>query len=120
MAEHTFFFVGLAFILAHEMDAVKRHEWRIFPLLSRLDDARGYLVYTALHVPLYLLLFLFLFAEEGPNLALVRALDLFFMVHVALHLLFLRHPRNEFRAPFSWLLILGAGAFGAFDLPIGA
>ena len=42
-----FFFVALAFILTHEMDAIKCREWRIFPLTSRLDDSRGYLVFTA-------------------------------------------------------------------------
>jgi hypothetical protein len=46
-----FFFAAHAFMLTREMDAIKRREWRIFPLASRLDDSRGYWVFTAVHVP---------------------------------------------------------------------
>jgi hypothetical protein len=38
------------------MDAVRVGEWKMFPLLSRLRDDAGYLVFTALHVPIYALL----------------------------------------------------------------
>ena len=116
MGVSFFFLVALAFMLAHEMDAIRRHEWAIFPLLSRLDERRGYWVFTAVHIPLYLLLFWGLLGTDSPNAGFMRGLDIFFAIHVGLHLLYLRHPQNEFTSLFSWALILGAGVFGLLDL----
>lgn len=116
MEYHFFFFVALSFILTHEMDAIKQHEWRIFPLTFWLDETLGYFVFTALHVPLYVLLFWSLYAIDGLNLGLIRGLDIFFIIHVFLHIIFLRHPKNEFKSLFSWVIILGAGIAGLVDL----
>ena len=118
MEPHFFFFTGLAFILTHELDAVKQHEWRIFPLTFWLPERWGYLIFTILHIPLFALLFLNLYSAEGVNRSLVRGLDIFFIVHVGLHLMFLAHPRNEFRSVFSWVLIVGGGLAGAVDLMV--
>jgi len=118
MMNSLFFFVALSLMLTHEMDAIKCREWRIFPLTSRLDDSRGYWVFTAVHVPLYLLLFWALFTPDGLNHALMRGLDLFFVVHLGLHLLFLKHPKNEFKSAFSWILIVGAALAGALDFAV--
>lgn len=111
--ENLFFYLGLAFILTHEMDAVRQKEWVIFPGLSQLTDRLGYLVFTALHIPLYGLLFYGLAVDKE---AIIRALDYFFMIHVGLHLLFLRHPENPFKSFFSWFLIVIAGVCGLLDL----
>jgi hypothetical protein len=116
--ESLFFFIGLSFILTHEMDAIKCREWRIFPLTSRLDDKMGYLVFTAAHLPLYLLLFWYLYTPDGLNQSLIRGLNIFFVVHLFLHLAFLRHPKNEFKSAFSWILIVGAAVAGTIDLVI--
>lgn len=119
MYSHFFFWVGLAFILTHEMDAVQRHEWRIFPLTFWLDDKWGYWAFTGVHVPLYVALFWYLVGDGSLNISLVRGLNIFFMIHVGLHLLFLRHPKNEFTGLFSWLIIVGAGVAGLLDLLMG-
>lgn len=116
---NALFFLALACLLTHEMDAVRCREWRIFPLTSRLDDRWGYRVFTAVHVPLYLLLFWALFTHDGLNPAVMRGLNLFFVVHLGLHLLFLRHPRNEFKSVLSWALIAGAALAGGIDLVLG-
>lgn len=115
MHDHLFFFVGLAFILTHEMDAIKRREWAILPFLSRLDDRTGFIVFTALHVPLYLILFVALVRPEGLNRTLIRGLDLFLVIHALLHVFYLRHPRNEFTSLLSWIFIGGAAAAGLVD-----
>jgi hypothetical protein len=46
------------------------------------------------------------------------SLDIFFIVHVGLHLLFLKHPKNEFKDLISWIIILSAGMFGLLDILI--
>ena len=57
-----------------------------------------------------------LYTPNGLNKGLIRGLDIFFIIHVVLHLLFLRHPKNEFNSTFSWIIILGAGVAGLVDL----
>lgn len=119
MGDHIFFWIGLAFLLTHEMDAIRAHEWRIFPLTAWLDEAAGYRVFTLAHVPPYAWLLAQIARPQGVSSGLRIGLDIFSIIHVALHLLFLRHPKNEFTGWFSWLLILGAGAAGALDLVVG-
>lgn len=116
--EQIFFFGGLSLIFTHELDAVRRREWRILPGLARLDDDTGFAAFTALHAPFFLALLWGLFGA-GLNRGLADALSLFFVVHVGLHLLALSHPRNEFTSPLSWTLIAGAGLCGALDLLLG-
>lgn len=114
-----FFFLGLSLILTHELDAVRQREWRIFPGLALLDDDAGFAAFTALHVPLFMALLWALFAG-GLNRGLAEALSGFFVVHVGLHLLALRHPENRFTGPLSWSLIGGAGVCGALHLLLGS
>lgn len=116
MSEHFFFFVGLAFILTHEMDAIRAREWAIFPGLSRLEDKTGFIVFMLLHVPLYVLLLVNVVSTAGLNSAVIHGLDVFFIVHVFLHILYLKHPKNEFKSALSWVLIVGAGLGGLLDL----
>lgn len=116
MLGHPFFLLGFCFLLVHEMDAIRCKEWRVFPVTSKMGDEAGYVAFTAVHVPLYALLLWGLFGGDGVNRGLIVGLDAFFIVHVILHLLFIRHPEYRFRSAFSWTLILGAGAFGTLDL----
>jgi len=112
--QHVFFVVGLSLILTHEMDAIRLKEWKMFVVLS----ATAYVAFTALHIPLYILLFWGLFAPGGAGIqsSLIAGLSMFFIVHTILHLLFLKHPDNQFTSVFSWLLIAGAGVAGMLDL----
>ena len=119
MIEHYYFYMGLAFLLVHEMDAVRLQEWRMMPFLSRLEDETGYLIFTLLHIPLYGLLFWGLWFSESITVNLIIGLDLFFIIHLGLHLLLLKHRNNQFRNYFSWGLILLTGIFGILDLFTG-
>src|SRR5918997_4430503 len=116
MLGYGLFLAGLCLLLAHEMDAVRLKEWRLLPILSGLRDEAGYLAFTSLHVPLYALLFWGLFGAGVVNRGLVVALDAFFIVHLALHVILRNLPGNQFRSAFSWGLIVGAGVCGATDL----
>lgn len=113
-----FFFLGFTLLLVHEMDAVRLREWKIFPLLRNLRDEAGYVAFAALHVPIYVLLFVGHFGGDGASNALIVGVDAFFIVHVVLHTVFRNHPENRFGSTFSWALILGAGACGVLDLAI--
>jgi hypothetical protein len=92
-------------------------EWRMFVFLSDMQEEMAYLVFTAIHVPMYILFFWGLFGTvSGVNRNLIIGSNLFFIVHVLLHILFLKHPLYQFKSGFSWGLILGCGLSGAIDL----
>ena len=116
MTNHLFFLLGFCLLLTHEMDAIRCKEWRIFPFTSKMGEETGYLAFTALHIPLYAFLIWGLFGGGDVNRGLIVGLDVFFIVHVILHLVFINHPDNLFRSAFSWALIVGAGVFGGVDL----
>lgn len=114
MAEGIYI-LTLALFITHEMDAIARHEWRMFPLVRRLDDARGCAIFTLAHVPL-LALILWLGFDVATAATTRIVVAAFAIVHVGLHMWFARHPANEFDNPLSQTLIWGAGIAGAFYL----
>jgi hypothetical protein len=117
---YLFFFIGFGFLLTHEMDAIRQKEWTIFPLISGLGDKMGYYVFTGIHVPLYFLIFYGVFKDglQLMNPSWIKGLDIFFIIHVFLHILYLNHKKNLFTSFFSWSLIAGAGICGLIDLII--
>ena len=116
MFSHIFFFIALAFIITHELDAIKHHEWRILPITSQLSDKLGYTVFTLMHIPLFAVCFFYLYNGSSLNQKLITGLNIFFIVHIFLHLLALRHPKNEFSSFRSWFIIVGAGISAFLDL----
>ncbi len=117
-AEKFFFYLGLCLLFVHEMDAIRLQEWKMFLFLSQLPEETGYLVFTAIHIPLYVLLFWGLLRNQTDNVnrSLIIGLDIFFIVHVFLHILFINHINNQFKSFFSWGLIISIGISGAIDL----
>ena len=108
------YYLMLALFITHELDAVKRHEWRGLPLTSFLPERVGEQVFILAHVPLLGLIFIF----EGmdPKSTTAQAVSLFSIIHIALHFAFRNHPKNEFNNLISWTIIGGAGFFGALHL----
>lgn len=113
--ENMFFYLGLATLFVHEMDAVKRKEWRMFPGLSKLKDEKAYYIFTGLHLPLYFLVFWMLQKPESSTL-LILLLDVFFVVHLLLHVFLRNQSENSFSGKFSIALIWVAGIAGLLDL----
>ena len=104
----------VAAFLTHELDAVKRHEWRILPLTSSLPERVGEQVFIWAHLPLA---WLILWLDERTAMSGVRlGLSAFAILHVGLHWLFRRHPANEFNNPSSWALIVLTGVLGGLYL----
>jgi hypothetical protein len=110
------FYCASVFILLHEMDAVHKKEWRIFPGLNRLDDEMGYRVFTWAHVPLYLLFFWGIWGQHGAQQGVMIGMDIFYLAHLGAHILLRNHPKNLFRGFTSWAFIVGAAVFGGLDL----
>ncbi len=115
MSQNLLFNLGLTFIIIHEMDAIRCKEWRIFPGLSLLKDKLGFIIFIFAHIPLFIFLFIELNNNQDIN-NLVYYLEIFFIVHLALHLIYLKNPKNDFKDYISWSFIIGPAIFGFIDL----
>lgn len=109
----TAFYLGLALILTHELDAMSHHEWRVLPLLSQLEDAAGQNLFVILHIPI---LAIVVACIASLNIKLRRkSRDIasgFLIVHAVLHFAFSSHANYEFNSLLSSILIYGAALCG--------
>ena len=107
-------YLGLTMFFVHEMDAIRRKEWRMFIFLKHLDDHLAYRIFTIIHIPLYLFIFWALFlANERINSIFGLVLNSFYIFHLILHLLFVNNPKNEFKGFFTWFLLISMALTGA-------
>jgi ABC-type phosphate transport system permease subunit len=102
---------SLAFLICHELDAVRNQEWTMLPLLSFLPNDIGYHVFTLLHVPIFTLVLIF---YRRPLFR--KSIDYFQIFHCGLHILALWCPRNQFTSVTSWILISGSMVCAVCDL----
>ena len=115
MTEHVFFYLGLSLLTMHEMDAIRCREWRIFPILSLLSEKVGHIVFVFAHIPLFFIIFWQLTNSSNIE-GFIKGFNMFMIVHLGLHILFLKHKNNEFKDWISWTIIIGAGLCGLIDL----
>ncbi len=108
------FWLMAGFLIAHELDAMRRHEWRVLPLVRSLPENVGREFFLWAHVPLFVLVLWI--AAQGSSSMPALFLSAFAVIHVGLHWAFRNHPAYEFNNPSSIGLILGAGIFGAIHL----
>ena len=47
------FYLGLALLFTHELDAMPNHEWQVLPLLSDLTDSVAQQAFVIAHVPIF-------------------------------------------------------------------
>ena len=111
------FWLGLAFIITHEIDAVTHAEWRLLPLLNTLADDTARDVYILAHVPLFTIIFC-LVNHTSPSIRKNSRIgvDLFLVVHVGLHWLLPGHTSHEFAGTLSSILIYGGALMGMMHL----
>ena len=115
MTAHILLYLGLSLLTMHEMDAIRCREWRIFPGLSLLSDKLGFILFVFAHIPLFYFIFWKLTNSQDPE-AFKQGFSIFMLVHLGLHILFLKHKNNEFKDWISWTIIIGAGLCGLLDL----
>ena len=108
-----FLFV-IAFILNHELDAIKKKEWRFFFAKIPLDDNKAYQLFTGIHIPLFILILSNL-SSSGFQVGF----DLFMIAHAGVHWLLRNHALVNFNDNFSRIWIYGGGLIAAVHLLIG-
>ncbi len=117
MVSDLIFYAGIALLITHELDAIQRHEWRIFPFICRLRDDVAYHVFVILHVPLLvLLLWLISHPSENVRFWFQVTMDVFFIVHMGLHSLLKNHKMYEFKTVFSRIIIILIALVGLVHL----
>lgn len=101
------FLFNLSLFLLHEMDAIRRSEWKLFIVLRDMKEEKAYTYFTWIHLPLYTIILSLLFSPYQTITFWI--LDLFFILHTVLHFVFEKHPQNEFKNRFSRSLIYPMG-----------
>lgn len=111
------FLTCYALIIGHELDAIHQKEWRIFPGTNLLPDQLGFQVFTALHVPTFILLN-WLFFLSTPNVMATAKFwfAIFAIAHIGAHWVYRNHKEYRFNNPLSRFLIWAPGVFGAIYL----
>ena len=107
------YYLGLACLFTHELDAVTHKEWRILPLLDSMSENAAEVAFVALHVPLFFAILLLSHHNNTTLRKRARALFAsFLVVHAVLHLSLSSGADYDFNGLLSRVLILAAGGFG--------
>jgi len=107
------YYLGLAALFSHEMDAVMHSEWRQLYFLRTLSDPAAYTVFVALHLPAFAaILWLSHHRKEALRGWFRLVFSAFLAVHAVLHFRSSGSPDYEFEGILSNTLIYSAAAFG--------
>ncbi len=118
--KNRLFYLGIALLFTHELNAMPNHEWRVLPLTSFLDDQVGELVFVLVHIPLFALVIGFIASLNVAVRDKARAYTSGFLIlHAGLHALFSGHVHYEFSGALSNGLIYGAAICGILYFAVG-
>ena len=112
---------GVMFIFMHEFDAFHRGEWRMFKFLRRFKEETQYLIFLYAHIPITLFLLYYLWTVVSFNsIILWIIVNVFFVFHLALHVIAKKWKSNVFESIHSFVFIGGAALTGIINLCIVA
>lgn len=116
--ENSIFYLGLSLIWTHELDAIRRREWKIFYIIGDWEEETAYWFWIIAHIPLFYLSYVLLDSATAENIQFYGRLSLdgFFMIHLVLHLLLANHKENRFQSIGSKILVWCIGVCGLIDL----
>ena len=101
----------VSFLLVHELDAIRQHEWRFLFAPMPVRDETASLIFIALHAPLFVVVLVY-----AESRAFQLGLDSFAIAHGFVHLGLRNHPLVEFDSSFSRVWIIGGALLGALHL----
>ena len=111
------FILGVSALMAHELDAVDKREWRLLFVLRRMSDDRAHKWFVSLHVPLFVGAFVLVAASESAIVTAVQAsIDGFLVVHLGLHERLQASGRAGFGSRFSRAFIWAGALFGVLHI----
>ena len=114
---NALFYLGLATLFTHELDAIANHEWRIMPILRSFPEEVGFTTFVLLHIPIFAVLISLVSSSNGRVRRLSRiGVGVFLLAHAGLHMLFAGEASYEFSSSLSNVLIFGGALVGGLYL----
>lgn len=114
MALNVIFALELALLFTHEMDAIRKQEWKMFIILKDMEDEKAYRTFMLLHIPLYAVI-LFLLLSDTTRIGYYFT-DIFLIAHLFIHWGFRNHRANRLNNGISKCIILFAGLLASIHL----
>jgi len=107
------FYLGIALLFTHELDAMPNHEWQVLPLLRNLTDTVGRTTFVIAHVPIFAVVIAYVASLNLKTRSKARDIASGFLIaHALLHFAFAGHSAYEFNSLLSSILIYGAALCG--------
>jgi hypothetical protein len=107
------FYLGLALLFTHELDAMPNHEWQVLPLLSHLTNSVSRITFVIAHIPIFAVVIANIASLNLKTRLLARDISSgFLIVHAMLHFFFSGHSAYQFSSLLSSILIDGAALCG--------
>lgn len=114
---NTLFYVALATLFTHELDAIANYEWRVMPVLRSLPEEVGFNTFVLMHIPLFAVLVAITTSSNSRLRQLSRiGVCVFLLIHAGLHVLFTGVVGYEFDSTLSNMLIFGGAFLGGLYL----
>jgi len=113
------FALAFALLVSHELDAMIRREWELFPGLNALDSDTAADVFNLLNVPLIAPLIWVLTAGSGiARRRTMIGVEVFLIVHAVAHTLTRGADSYEFQPPVETITVYGAAGASAIHLTL--
>jgi hypothetical protein len=107
------FYLGLALLFTHELDAMPNHEWQVLPLLSNLSVSTGRNTFVLAHIPIFAVVIACIASLNLKTRSIARDIASGFLIaHAVLHLAFSGHSAYQFSQALSSILIYGSALCG--------
>lgn len=120
MADFVFLLLFCGF-LTHEMDGVKRKEWRLVSGLRKANQEAAGDWFIVAHWPILAALLWICFMAPEPLIGHARlGFASFSAIHPALHWTLRKHPENQFQGTWSRVINLGTGLLALSYLALWA
>jgi len=101
----------------HEIDAIAKGEWKMFAFLKGFKERTQKLIFLYAHLLLPSLLVIYVHSVFTWHLyGLFIAVNLFGLIHFALHFTALNWKSNVFKTTKSFISIVGMGFTGMLNL----
>ena len=109
----SLFYLALALLCTHELDAIINSEWRLLFILRALNDDLAGMWFVLLHLPMFWAFFHFgHHANSKIQMGFRAAVMLFTVVHAGLHFRLSDHPDYLFEGLISNAYIYGSAVSG--------
>jgi len=103
---------NISLFILHEMDAIYRKEWMMLYPVNRLDETSAHILFTGMHFFLFMIIFIML---DQYFYYLFWIMNTFGILHLAVHIIFIKHRHNKMNNVFSMGIIILMALISVFS-----